>query len=178
MFETVGALIATMTGKVLLGTAVAAASVGGLHVANVVDVPGLPTQAEEQEVTTTDDPGTDRTPAEAAAKGQATAEAARAKKDDAAAFVTEMQAWSTCADEAEEAELDPVEECGIRPHPRDYGVTQPPTDQAGQAGAPENTPAPGAAGQGMDSDPSEQGTNTPPRPPADNSSAGETRGRP
>lgn len=34
-------LVATTTGKILLGTAVAAASVGGAHAADIIDVPGL-----------------------------------------------------------------------------------------------------------------------------------------
>ena len=42
MLSAVGALVATASGKIVLGTAVAAASVGGVHAADVVDVPGLP----------------------------------------------------------------------------------------------------------------------------------------
>jgi hypothetical protein len=42
MLETLGAFVATLTGKVVLGTAAVAASVGGAHAAGVVDVPGLP----------------------------------------------------------------------------------------------------------------------------------------
>jgi hypothetical protein len=38
----VAAFVATTTGKIVLGTAVAAASVGGAHAAEVIDVPGLP----------------------------------------------------------------------------------------------------------------------------------------
>lgn len=42
MLETLSAFVATLTGKVVLGTAAVAASVGGAHAAGVVDVPGLP----------------------------------------------------------------------------------------------------------------------------------------
>lgn len=191
MLETVSALVATVAGKVVLGTAVAAASVGGLHAADVVEVPGLPEQSSEQAVSATDEAGNQSQdpeevdgadesgePAEEAADGQETAEAAQAKKDAAAAFTADMEEWSTCAEEAGEAELNPVEECGDRPHPSDYGLTQAPTSQADDRGRPETTPAddrgrpeatpaPDAASQGADNDPSDRGTNTPPQPPAD-----------
>lgn len=163
MLESVSALVATVAGKVVLGTAVAAASVGGLHAADVVDVPGLPDRAAEQAVTVTDEAGDQSQnaegngePAEAAADGQETAEAAKAKQEAAADFTSAMEEWSTCA---EEAEGDPVEECGPRPHPSDFGLTTPPTTQAD--GAPESSPAPGAATQGADNDPTDSGTNTP-----------------
>lgn len=42
MLETLAAFVATLTGKVVLGTAAVAAGVGGAHAAGVVDVPGLP----------------------------------------------------------------------------------------------------------------------------------------
>ena len=41
MITTIGAFVATTTGKIVLGTAVAAASVGGAHAADIVDVPGM-----------------------------------------------------------------------------------------------------------------------------------------
>lgn len=179
MLESVSALVATVAGKVVLGTAVAAASVGGLHAADVVDVPGLPDRAAEQAITATDeadDQGQEPEesgepaetadqggePAEAATEGQETAEAAQAKQDAAADFTEAMGEWSTCAEEAETAELDPVEECGERPHPRDFGLTDPPTSQADDRGRPETTPVPDAASDGADNDPTDRGTTTPP----------------
>jgi hypothetical protein len=42
MLTALSAFLATLTGKVVLGAAVVAASVGGAHAAGVVDVPGLP----------------------------------------------------------------------------------------------------------------------------------------
>lgn len=58
MLAGVSSFVATVTGKVVLGGAVAAASVGGLHAADVVDVPGLPDrpaveqQGDSQEIDT------------------------------------------------------------------------------------------------------------------------------
>jgi hypothetical protein len=45
MLEALSAFVATLTGKVVLGTAAVAASVGGAHVGGVIDVPGLPDHA-------------------------------------------------------------------------------------------------------------------------------------
>jgi hypothetical protein len=45
MLETLSAFLVTLTGKVVLGTAAVAASVGGAHAAGAVDVPGLPDRA-------------------------------------------------------------------------------------------------------------------------------------
>ncbi len=42
MLEALAAFVATLAGKVVLGTAAVAAGVGGAHAAGVVDVPGLP----------------------------------------------------------------------------------------------------------------------------------------
>ncbi len=47
MLTTLSGVLATLTGKVVLGTAVAAASVGAAHSAGVVDIPGLPDTAVE-----------------------------------------------------------------------------------------------------------------------------------
>ncbi|NEE04420.1 hypothetical protein [Phytoactinopolyspora halotolerans] len=45
MLETLGAFVATVAGKAVLGTAAVAVGVGGAHAAGVVDVPGLPQAA-------------------------------------------------------------------------------------------------------------------------------------
>ena len=50
MFAGVSAMVGTLTGKVLLGTAVAAAAVGGAQAADVVDIPGLPDPARPADV--------------------------------------------------------------------------------------------------------------------------------
>ncbi|RZV44079.1 MAG: hypothetical protein EX269_12270 [Acidimicrobiales bacterium] len=48
MLTGLGAFVATTTGKLVLGTAVAAASVGGMHAAEIVDMPLLPEQAKAE----------------------------------------------------------------------------------------------------------------------------------
>jgi hypothetical protein len=45
VLTTLSGVLATVTGKVVLGTAIAAASVGAAHSTGVVDVPGLPDMA-------------------------------------------------------------------------------------------------------------------------------------
>ena len=48
MLTGIGAFVATTTGKIVLGTTVAAASVGGMHAAEIVDVPLLPEPAASE----------------------------------------------------------------------------------------------------------------------------------
>ena len=55
MLTGVGAFVATTTGKILLGTAIAAASVGGAHVAEVIDVPGFPDYAKTPTLVSVDE---------------------------------------------------------------------------------------------------------------------------
>jgi len=59
VLTTLSGVLATITGKVVLGTAVAAASVGAVHTAGVVDVPGLPDTAPAVESPDVDAPGPD-----------------------------------------------------------------------------------------------------------------------
>ena len=59
----VGTFLATLGGKIVLGGAVAAAAVGGLHAAEVVDVPLLPdVGTHEGDEPTTPDPDSDLPP--------------------------------------------------------------------------------------------------------------------
>lgn len=76
----------------------------------------------------------------------------------AAEFRAAMQDWAGCmsADDDEAA----GDECGDRPHPRDFGLTVA-TDRAEDRGAPDGAPVPGAATQGQANDPTDRGTNTP-----------------
>ena len=152
----ISAFIATTAGKTAAGAAVAAASVGGMHAADVVDLPILPDEAsgptEEVETTETPEPGdpvdieasepadttdVDDTDAEGAEfpeealEGHATAQA---KQDAAEAFTTAMQDWADCVGTAAEAfeggddsGFDPVEACGDRPIPAEFGLTDLPT---------------------------------------------------
>jgi hypothetical protein len=57
MLTALSSALATLTGKVVLGTAVAAASVGAAHSAGVVDVPGLPDTTPAVESPAVDQPG-------------------------------------------------------------------------------------------------------------------------
>jgi hypothetical protein len=150
MLSTFGGFVGTLTGKVLAGTAVAAASVGGLHAADVVDVPGLPGNdrpAAEQSGAASAD--VDATSADAAAEGQQTA----AEKQAAAqAYTDAVRAWTDCVADAAAAQgdeesrvtggFDPRDECGDRPRPEAYGLTDLPSQAADAAeGVVEGTPA-------------------------------------
>jgi hypothetical protein len=143
----VGVLTAGLAGKVVLGAALVAASVGGLHAAGAVDVPGLPDRADERAVVDTrevraDEVADDDT-SEAGAVG-ATADAPEAESD----FSLAMQAWSECVDAASAAHdagttdrdasvdgppgrFDPEAACGERPaNPATSGQAGPPEEVA------------------------------------------------
>lgn len=51
MLTAVATFVSSLTGKIALGTAVAAASVGTAHATHVVDLPGMPRSASEVVVT-------------------------------------------------------------------------------------------------------------------------------
>jgi hypothetical protein len=155
----IAGFLATTAGKAAAGTVLAAASVGGLHAAEVVELPVLPEQAGESEVETTSDP-VDAELGEApedvelpveATEGQARAETNRAAADQ---FTTAMKAWAQCvaeaAPESETEEFDPVDACGERPMP-----SQARNGEAGQADAEEAPAAADAAEAGTTN--SEQG---------------------
>lgn len=164
MLSALGGFVASVTGKVVLGTAVTAASVGGLHAADVVDVPVLPDKArpaaEQQAAGASDEAGAD-----AGTAGKQTAEAKRAA---AQAYTDAMQEWTDCVagnaaaqgDEATRttAGFDPRAECGDRPLPGDYGLTGPPSQASDTAHeAVEGTPAEGVAPSGPGVAPSQAG---------------------
>lgn len=144
MLSGLSGFLATVTGKVVLTGAVAAASVGGLHAGDVVDVPGLPDNdppAAEQAANADDnaDAQNDDLPDEAT-EGQQTAEE---KQAAAEAYTTAVQDWTDCVSEHAAAqgdettsttgEFDPRSECDDRPTPQDFGLTEVP-DQADQDG--------------------------------------------
>lgn len=142
MLTSVSAFVATLTGKVVVGTAVAVASVGGLHAADVIDVPGLPdvtSQAVEPAVPSSGDTApSDGDPdlPDPAVRGQETAEE---RRDAAEAYSEAVQDWTACVSDNAAAqgdettrttgEFDPRESCGDRPQPGDFGLTDLP-DQA------------------------------------------------
>jgi hypothetical protein len=59
MLTVLSTALTTLTGKVVLGTAIAAAGVGAAHSAGVVDVPGLPDNAPAVESPAVDTPASD-----------------------------------------------------------------------------------------------------------------------
>jgi hypothetical protein len=158
----IAGLIATTAGKAAAGTVLAAASVGGLHAADVVELPVLPDEAAESNVETTSDPvGADLGEApenadlpDEAEAGQARAEANRQAAEE---FTAAMQAWTDCvadaAPESDTEEFDPVAACGERPMPSqaDEGRAR---AEAGQANA---DAAPAADGAETGATNSEQG---------------------
>jgi hypothetical protein len=151
MLSTVSGFVGTLTGKMLLGTAVTAASVGGLHAADVVDIPALPgnDRPAAQEQSGGGDADPQAASSDAAAAGQQTA----AEKQAAAqAYADAVRDWTDCVAEAAAAqgdaesrvtgEFDPREHCGERPLPEDYGLTDLPSQAADAAkGSADGTPA-------------------------------------
>ena len=165
MLSTLSGFLGTLTGKALLGTAMAAASVGGLHAADVVDVPVLPAHdsptADAHAAQSADDAGTagqerSGSPAAAGIVGQMTA----AEKQAAAhAHASAVRAWTDCvadaaaargdADTRTDGAFDPRATCGEMPTPAQFGLTDLPdqaADTAGDAGAAGGT----AGGTGTD----------------------------
>lgn len=163
MLTSLSGFVGTLTGKIVLGTAVTAASVGGLHAADVVDVPALPdtgTAAEQS-----DHDAGDRAGGAAPTSGS---EIGEEKAAAAAAYTDAVRAWTDCVAEAaagqgdEEtrttAGFDPRAGCGEQPRPADFGLTDLPDaaadaaqaaqealDRAAGGSRPE-TPAPADAG--------------------------------
>lgn len=178
MLSSVSAFVATLTGKVVLGTAVAAASVGGLHAAGAVDVPGLPDQVEhaaEQEV---EHANNGDLPEDAVA-GQKTGEA---KREAAAAYTEAVREWADCLSQNAAAQgdestrtsdgLDPRDDCGDHPDPADFGLTSVP-DQATDEGQSHADEDPGdevvpPAGDPTGSDPTASGSDNPDGDPTGN----------
>jgi hypothetical protein len=113
MLTGLGAFIATTTGKIVLGTTVAAASVGGMHAAEIVDVPLLPDQANavvlvaDSEEESTDSPEVE--------------EAAAASEEEAveAEELVETEAEES---DAEEAEVDGDDEADDEEEPKNHGA--------------------------------------------------------
>lgn len=189
--QTATALLATLAGKVALGTAIAAASVGGLHATAVVDVPGLPDRSAEPAEEPSEAPesrggqpdradppvGADHPGGVDGTTGaQETTTGAQAKQEAAEQeFTADMESWTDCADDPDEpdaTERSQVDRCGEPPRPGDYGLTGPPTDRADEPGADEGTPAPGAPGGDPGNDPGDRAGATPPDPPADDAQGG------
>lgn len=183
MLTGLSGFVGTLTGKFVLGTAVTAASVGGLHAADVVDVPVLPDTAASADRPEQSDGSQGTDVPDAAVEGQATAEGNRAAAD---AYSEAVQAWTDCVATAAAANgdnppeagdgFDPSADCGDQPNPTDYGLADLPEQAADAAqdaprsapdGATPDTPAPASpAGTATtvpteSGDPTDRGTNTP-----------------
>jgi hypothetical protein len=160
MLSTLSGFLGTLTGKALLGTAVAAASVGGLHAADVVDLPVLPAHdshaadspadgADERAGAASGTPDDD-----ARVAGQMTATEKHAAAEAHAEAVRE---WTDCVADAAAANgdeagtdgpFDPRAACGDMPTPGDFGLTDIPVQaaDAARAAASDAPAGPGARG--------------------------------
>ena len=113
MLTGIGAFIATTTGKIVLGTTVAAASVGGMHAAEIVDVPLLPEPAPAEVLMVDDEDdaeieATDSTPGEDAELA--------AEVDDAVEPVEDADT-DAVADDMDDADSDEADE-----EPKNHGA--------------------------------------------------------
>lgn len=179
MMSALSGFVGTLTGKLVLGTAVTAASVGGLHAADVVEAPVLPdTNAPVERP----EPGTtpDGDEAGAATEGKQTADANRSAAD---AYSDAAQEWTDCVTDAASAQgdeqtrttggFDPRADCGDHPEPADFGLNDLPAQAADAAqdatgGGPPDAGAeetPGSGGSASPDKPAEPGS-TPANPPS------------
>lgn len=154
MLSSISAFVATVAGKAVLGTAVAAASVGGLHAADVVDVPGLPggngsaaVEEHQPDVGSQNDPSVQNGPGEEGREDGFT---------------------STVVDDATDSESPGIDDPStVVEDAPDYGVTKaeensdaddsipddptsnadPGTDASTTSSAPEDVPSSGEEGQ-------------------------------
>lgn len=155
MLTGLSTFVGTVTGKVVLGTAVAAASAGTLHATNVVDVPALPDSQRptEQPADDAGNPGgrpEDPGRPDQAGEGTSTAEANR---EAAATYTDAVQDWTDCVSDAASNQgdaqtrttggFDPAEACGDRPQPADYGLNELPSQAADAAGEATGDPPAG-----------------------------------
>jgi hypothetical protein len=178
----VGGITAGVAGKIVLGAAIAAASVAGLQASGLVDVPGLPDSASHRAVEavshTVDDTGgpvadgsdSDGNEAsDAATQGQETAAEARTNQAAAADFTNALHEWQACVDVAGDDEAA-VAACGDRPRPGDFGLAGPPANSnAGGNGG--GNPDPGTPPPNSNAGGNGSGNPDPGTPPP-NSNAG------
>src|SRR5690606_13702785 len=118
----------------------AAASVGGLHAADVVDVPVLPDTGRRVEQPASPELAESQGAASSEA-GDAGKETAEGNKGAASAYADATRDWTDCVAGAAAAQgdestrttggFDPRSECGEKPRPGDFGLTVLP-DQANE----------------------------------------------
>jgi hypothetical protein len=170
MLTTVSGFVGTLTGKVVLGTAVAAAGVGGLHAADVAEVPILPAHDSPA----ADDAGAagqgqSSSPAAGGIAGQMTAAEKQAAAD---AHAGAVRAWTDCvagaaaargdADTRTHGAFDPRATCGDMPTPAQFGLTDLPDQAADSARTPGRTPGATATDGPATTDRASGGADAPP----------------
>lgn len=187
--EALLALLSTVAGKAVAGTAIAAASVGGLHAADVVEVPLLPSEAQTDVVT--DLPADGAEVSDEASEGKAGAEAEEESDTDEGrqdADVRQDGEERPDADVRQDAESQGIGE-SVSADAQDGGVegedvvaqtpaaTKVPAEAFGPeepgSQAPEQSQAPADAGSQADAEP---GTQAGEHRPAD--AGAEANGRP
>ena len=156
MLAGIGAFVATTTGKIVLGTAVAAASVGTAQATQLVDIPGLPDNADTPVVVIFEEPATagqpDDVPADAGERGRSIAEDATSgtpgKPADAGERGRSIADDAGKPADAGERGRSIAEDAG---KPADAGERgrslADDADDAGDAGQPDSPVVPGDAGQ-------------------------------
>lgn len=181
LLGSIAAFAATLAGKVLLGTAATAASVGTLHATGVVDVPVLPDNAGSTVQEQPDDGETGNRQGggseDPGANGEAGKETATQNKEAAQAYTGAVQEWTDCVSDAASGQgdaetrttggFDRKDECGDRPQPADFGLTDLPSQAADAARS---------GGEGADE--SAPGQASVPEPPGSTNPAGSSTGPP
>ena len=158
MLAGIGAFVATTTGKIVLGTAVAAASVGTAQATQLVDIPGLPDNADTPVVVIFEEPATagqpDDVPADAGERGRSIAEDATSGTPGKPADAGER--GRSIAEDATSGTPGKPADAGERGRsiaddagkPADAGERgRSLADDAGDAGQPDSPVVPGDAGQ-------------------------------
>ena len=153
MLAGIGAFVATTTGKIVLGTAVAAASVGTAQATQLVDIPGLPDNADTPVVVIFEEPATagqpDDVPADAGERGRSIAEDATSgtpgKPADAGERGRSIADDAGKPADAGERGRSIAEDAGKPADAGERGRSL--ADDAGDAGQPDSPVVPGDAGQ-------------------------------
>ena len=156
MLTAVSTFVATITGKIVLGTAVTAAAVGGLHAADAVDVPGLPDRASSAEEHQSDAGDVGTAGHEDGGEGHGTSD-----ESDPGDF------GSSVSDDAESGDLDPAE---VVDQADDFGTSTATKNAEGTEGE-DNIPEDPTSGAEAGSESSETGTSTAQDPPANGGDA-------
>lgn len=160
MLTALGTFLTTLTGKAVLGATVAAAAAGGLHAADVVDVPVLPdraSEAVEEHETDSGDIGT---------AGHVDGGEGHGPSDD-------TDPGDFGSDVSTDAQDDGVDGATVADEADDFGTSTATKNADGTAGA-DNVPDDPTSGATTGSETSETGTSTAEDPPEDGDDAQDT----